>query len=53
MDQTPDLPAKVRLRGTSRLLVALTLAATLAGVFYLYGNPQLVILLTEQLWACF
>jgi hypothetical protein len=53
MDQTPKLPDKVRLQGTSRLLVALAIASTLGGVFYLYGNPQLVILLTEQLWACF
>ena len=28
-------------------------ALGLGGVFYLYSNPQLVIMLTDQLWACF
>ncbi len=37
----------------SGLLLGITLAALLSGVFYLYSNPQLVIMLTDQLWACF
>ena len=37
----------------SGLLLGIALAALLAGVFYLYSNPQLVIMLTDQLWACF
>ena len=35
------------------LLLGIAFAALLAGVFYLYSNPQLVIMLTDQLWACF
>jgi hypothetical protein len=37
----------------SGLLLGIALAALLAGVFSLYTNPQLVIMLTDQLWACF
>ena len=36
-----------------RILVRMALAALLGGVFFLYSNPQLVIMLTDQLWACF
>ena len=36
-----------------RILVGMALAALLCGVFFLYSNPQLVIMLTDQLWACF
>ena len=37
------------------ILFALLLAVTmgLAWVVYLYSNPQLVIMLTDQLWTCF
>jgi hypothetical protein len=35
------------------LLLSIAFAALLGGVFYLYTNPQLVIMLTDQLWACF
>ena len=37
----------------SRMLLGIALTAVLGGVFYLYSNPQLVIMLTDQLWACF
>jgi hypothetical protein len=33
------------------LLLAVTLG--LGGVFYLYSHPQLVIMLSDQVWACF
>ena len=36
-----------------RALLGLALAFALGGVFYLYSNPLLVIMLTDQLWACF
>ena len=51
-DQHPvsEALAKSRLSG---LLLGMALAALLGGVFYLYTNPQLVIMLTDQLWACF
>jgi len=38
---------------SGRILVGMALAALLGGVFFLYSNPQLVIMLTDQLWACF
>ena len=38
----------------ARTLVAYTLAlAVLAGVFALYTQPQLLVTLSEQIWACF
>jgi hypothetical protein len=38
----------------ARALVAYTLAlAVLAGVFALYTQPQLLVTLSEQIWACF
>ncbi len=39
-------------RARSLLAYALALAA-LAGVFALYTRPQLLVTLSEQLWACF
>jgi hypothetical protein len=38
---------------TRRIGWGLALAALLSTVFYLYSNPQLVIMLSDQLWACF
>jgi len=38
----------------ARTLVAYALALTvLAGVFALYTQPQLLVTLSEQIWACF
>jgi hypothetical protein len=36
-----------------RVSLGFALVALLGGVFFLYSNPQLVIMLTDQLWACF
>lgn len=37
-----------------RTLLAYALAlAVLAGVFALYTRPQLLVTLSEQIWACF
>lgn len=37
-----------------RALLAYALAlAVLAGVFALYTRPQLLVTLSEQIWACF
>lgn len=53
MDEPASAPSHpVNLR-FGRMLVGLAVAALLGAVFYLYGNPQLVIMLTDQLWACF
>ncbi len=53
MQQLPAAPGNGRKASAKRVLIGLTLAALLGGVFYLYSNPQLVIMLTDQLWACF
>lgn len=38
----------------TRSLLAYTLAlSVLAGVFALYMRPQLLVMLSEQIWACF
>jgi hypothetical protein len=38
----------------ARALVAYAIALTvLAGVFALYTQPQLLVTLSEQIWACF
>jgi hypothetical protein len=36
-----------------RALLSLALAAVLALGFGLYSQPEVVIMLSEQLWACF
>jgi hypothetical protein len=42
------MPAVVR-----RLLAWAAASALLAAVFALYTRPQLMVMLSEQLWACF
>ena len=53
MDQQSATPQPRGSSRPARLFFALMVAALLTGVFYLYGNPRLVIMLTDQLWACF
>jgi len=53
MDDQPSGSEHLEKSRVSGLLLGITLAALLGGVFYLYSNPQLVIMLTDQLWACF
>ncbi|MBN9410615.1 MAG: hypothetical protein J0H69_15810 [Burkholderiales bacterium] len=36
-----------------RLLVAAALGAALLGVFSLYTQPEFLVALSEQMWACF
>ena len=36
-----------------RLALGLVIAAALLGVFLLYADPQFIVLLSQQLWACF
>jgi hypothetical protein len=38
---------------TSRTTTWLALIAVLALTFWLYSQPELAIMLAEQLWACF
>jgi hypothetical protein len=53
MDEQPLITEDLAKSRPTRLLLGIALAASLGGVFYLYSNPQLVIMLTDQLWACF
>ena len=53
MDEQHRVPEDLGKSRVGGLLLSIALAALLAGVFYLYSNPQLVIMLTDQLWACF
>ena len=36
-----------------RLALGIVIAAALLGVFSLYADPQFMVLLSQQLWACF
>ena len=36
-----------------RLLAWVTLAVIAAGVVWLYQRPEMLIMLSDQLWACF
>ena len=36
-----------------RLALGVALVAALLGVFSLYADPQFIVLLSQQLWACF
>ena len=53
MNQQPTVPVPARRAPIQRVLLMLAVTMGLAWVFYLYSNPQLVIMLTDQLWACF
>jgi|LauGreSuBDMM15SN_2_FD.fasta_scaffold616925_2 hypothetical protein len=53
MDEQPSLSGQAGKSPFRRVLLVLTVTLSLGGVFYLYSNPQLVIMLTDQLWACF
>jgi len=53
MDEQDAVTGRVRAVHLRRLSLGLALASMLGGVFYLYSNPQLVIMLSDQLWACF
>ena len=37
----------------SRYALYLLAAAVLAGVFMLYGRPEFLVQLADQVWACF
>ncbi len=53
MDAQSGTPRPAFSRRARGLLISLALASALSAVFYLYSNPQLVIMLTDTLWACF
>ena len=53
MDEQPMLPVHASRTPIKRVLLMLAVTLGLGGVFYLYSNPQLVIMLSDQLWACF
>ena len=53
MDEKPSLSGHARGTPIKHVLLMLAVTMGLAWVFYLYSNPQLVIMLTDQLWTCF
>ena len=53
MDEQHTVPVPARRAPIKRVLLMLAVTMGLAWVFYLYSNPQLVIMLTDQLWTCF
>ena len=53
MDEQHTVPVPARGTPIKRVLLMLAVTLSLGGVFYLYSNPQLVIMLTDQLWTCF
>ena len=53
MNEQPTVPVPARRGPIKRVLLMLAVTMGLAWVFYLYSNPQLVIMLTDQLWTCF
>jgi hypothetical protein len=46
-----DRPSPSLLR--QKLVLALAVSTALALSFWLYTQPELVVMLAEQLWACF
>lgn len=36
-----------------RLAMAALIAVSLSGAFYLYGRPDFLVILANQVWACF
>jgi hypothetical protein len=36
-----------------KLIAASALLAALAGIFYLYGRPEFLMTIANQLWTCF
>ncbi len=53
MDEQHPVPVLARRTPIKRVLLMLALTMGLGGVFYLYSHPQLVIMLSDQMWACF
>ena len=53
MDEQPLLSGHAGRNPFKRVLLLLAVTLGLGGVFYLYSHPQLVIMLTDQLWTCF
>jgi hypothetical protein len=53
MDEQPSLSGHAGRTPFKRVLLMLAVALGLGGVFYLYSHPQLVIMLTDQVWSCF
>ena len=53
MNEQPTVPVPARRAPIKRVLLMLAVTMGLAWVFYLYSNPQLVIMLTDQLWTGF
>jgi hypothetical protein len=53
---TPQAPTPSEHQATgasSRTLLLLLAAAALSLAFWLYARPDVVIMLSEQLWSCF
>jgi len=48
-----DTPSKTSSARSARYPIVLALAAVLALSFGLYSQPDVVVMLAEQLWACF
>jgi len=36
-----------------KLLIAVVFMATLTGIFYMYGRPEFLMTIANQLWTCF
>ncbi len=53
MDEQPSVSGHAGRTPLKHVLLMLAVTLGLGGVFYLYSHPQLVIMLTDQLWACF
>jgi hypothetical protein len=53
MTPHPSPPSKNLATGAAPFVVALVLVFALGLAFWLYTQPDLVVMLAEQLWACF
>jgi hypothetical protein len=53
MTPTGDMPSLPKSPLRQKMAVALAVTAALVLPLWLYTQPDLVIMLAEQLWACF
>jgi hypothetical protein len=53
MTPTGDMPSLPKSPLRQKMAVALAVASALVLPLWLYTQPDLVIMLAEQLWACF
>lgn len=48
---TPQLASRTKLH--LRLVLCTLIVVCLAGVFHLYGRPDFLVLVANQVWTCF